>query len=93
MRELLGAIESGEVGAGPSQRHRVEGAITALEALLDTHTGSGKKACAASATSTKFREIRIGEDGSHEIRTSPRRVRSPEQMKHAISRAVEASNC
>lgn len=34
LRELLAAIESGELPAGPAYRHRVEGAITALESVL-----------------------------------------------------------
>lgn len=34
LRELLAAVESGEVPAGPAYRHRVEGGITALEAVL-----------------------------------------------------------
>ncbi len=34
LRELLAAVESGEVPAGPVYRHRVEGGITALEAAL-----------------------------------------------------------
>jgi hypothetical protein len=34
LRELLDAAESGELPVGPSYRHRVEGGITALEAVL-----------------------------------------------------------
>ncbi len=34
LRELLAAVESGEVPAGAAYRHRVEGGITALEAVL-----------------------------------------------------------
>lgn len=34
LRELLAAVESGELPVGPAYRHRVEGGITALEAAL-----------------------------------------------------------
>lgn len=34
MVELLDAARSGELPVGPSYRHRVEGAITTLEAVL-----------------------------------------------------------
>lgn len=39
LRELLAAIESRELPAGPTYRHRVEGGITALEAVPARRTG------------------------------------------------------
>ena len=35
LRELLAAVDAGELPAGPAYRHRIEGAITALEAVLE----------------------------------------------------------
>jgi hypothetical protein len=41
LRELLAAIESGELPAGPAYRHRVEGGITVLEATLGLPSSLG----------------------------------------------------
>ncbi|WP_156077386.1 MULTISPECIES: hypothetical protein [Pseudonocardiaceae] len=34
LRELLAAVESGELPVGTAYRHRLEGAVTAVEAVL-----------------------------------------------------------
>lgn len=46
LRELLAAVESVEIPAGPAYRHRVEGGITVLEAALGLPPSLGEHAAA-----------------------------------------------